>query len=362
MFNINALSTDKDFINGTNCLLKKEYCNAIKYYNASKEKGNCSKELTHNLSIAYFKYGTDLLNNSLKNHDTNHEMIIEQFDNAIKHGYSIGEVYYNRGVSYLFAKEYGKAQENFDNAIKKDYTEAQCYYNLGITFSKLNNVNQAIESFSIALTKNPKDVDILFEYGHAQFTGGNYNESIDKFKLLLQQPSLDAFRKIDVYCRLTKAIKHASDLAKVNLNEQANEILTYLLEADKLLNHIEDSSNNGYAAYIYSHLGTIYLNKGNFQDAKNYLSKAHVINPDDIIIANNLSITLFQLIKHSVDAGEITEQSNDNYNPAIKLLQHANDNTSLNNLASMYLSIGEYDKAQETLSKLLGNDSETHTL
>jgi tetratricopeptide (TPR) repeat protein len=360
MLNNQSINQLNSFLLGTQALLKKDYENAIKHYKSASNNGNESNELKNNRAIAYFEYGNKLLKEQIDRSKIDYPKAIKQFDEAIKFGYPGGSAHYNKGVAYLYDKKYNEAISSFQGAINQGYKEAQCYYNLGIAYNELDKLDDAIKNFKEAKIQKPNDEDILYEYGSAQLQGTYYTDSINTFKTLLESPELSDLRKIDILCKLTKSTKEVIKNLPITENanvDQNNSFIPYLQTAKDLLNNIQSAPNyKEYAIYIYSNLGTIELTNGQLEQAKEHLEKANKLDTKDRVVANNLSITLAQLAKQLDDVSDEDSaiQKQEYYGNAIDLLKNFNDPSSLQNLASIYLSADQPDDASKVFSQLLG--------
>jgi tetratricopeptide (TPR) repeat protein len=92
-----------------------------------------------------------------------YEGAINEFDNALKHGFVVDGVYYVRGLAKKAIDDFNGAFEDFNMAIERNPCYAEAFYDRGLIKShKLDDNEGALEDYNRALELKPTYVDALF--------------------------------------------------------------------------------------------------------------------------------------------------------------------------------------------------------
>jgi|GEM_PF-5842641 Flp pilus assembly protein TadD len=93
---------------------------------------------------------------------------ISNYSKAIEINPKFGEAYNNRGVAYLWKKEFYLAIADFNQAIKLDPKDGKPYNNRAIVYAYLGEINKAREDLhkakSLGIAVNPEFLKYLDSY------------------------------------------------------------------------------------------------------------------------------------------------------------------------------------------------------
>ncbi|ORX77475.1 Bardet-Biedl syndrome protein 4 [Anaeromyces robustus] len=102
-----------------------------------------------------------------------HRSAIEIYDEALKLAGKDWEIYHNKGICYLFLKDYRKAIENFYKALEINNHDST-YTLLGKLLINCGEYEEAIALYEQAITISPDNVDFLIILGLLYLKRDNY--------------------------------------------------------------------------------------------------------------------------------------------------------------------------------------------
>jgi tetratricopeptide (TPR) repeat protein/predicted MPP superfamily phosphohydrolase len=157
----------------------------------------------------------------------------------------------NLGAAYSDLKEFDKAMDFYKQALKINPFDVPTLVNKGILLSRMGKSEDAIKNYDLALKIEPKNPIILGNKGNDLEILGETEKAMETFVEALEiDPEND-------FLLLNKS-------AILNNNEKYSEGLEFLLKLKSL--------HPNYP-HTYSHLGILYLNLNNFQEALDNLKK-----------------------------------------------------------------------------------------
>ncbi|MCO5251031.1 MAG: tetratricopeptide repeat protein [Candidatus Kapabacteria bacterium] len=106
---------------------------------------------------------------------------LELYTEVIKGGKQDAEIYYRRGMAYLYLNQFDKALADFSLVIDKDKKNADAYNNRGLCHSYMGNVDMAFDDFSVAIKLDPKFAQAYINRGSALVSKGEFDQAIDDF-------------------------------------------------------------------------------------------------------------------------------------------------------------------------------------
>jgi tetratricopeptide (TPR) repeat protein len=96
---------------------------------------------------------------------------------------TIGEAYYNRGLTYAKGKgHYDKAISDFNKAIEITPRVAYIYGDRGLTYVMKGQSDKAISDFNKAIDLNPRYAPAYNNRGFVYYKKGQYNKACSDFK------------------------------------------------------------------------------------------------------------------------------------------------------------------------------------
>jgi tetratricopeptide (TPR) repeat protein len=293
-------------------------------------------------------------------------------------------------LNYLEAKNYQLAKQTGENAVKLYPNNADAHRCLGEAYYYLGNSNSSIEELKTAekLTSDKKTLGAIYSY-----LGGDYS-------------NLNDFNTALLY--YSRGLKISTDLNDTkNESRELNNIASIYEKMgnyDKALEYLNKSlqltSDPSAIATIYDEVGLVYLIKGDNNKAIEYAKKAMQAGENAVkLYPNNadahqcLGEAYYYLgdfsssIEELKTAEKLTSDKktlaaiysylggdylnlNDfntallYYSRGLKISTDLNDTKNesreLNNIASIYEKMGNYDKALEYLNKSLQLTSELY--
>lgn len=194
--------------------------------------------------------------------------------------------YFEWKQNYVEAvKWYRKAAEQGSNSAK--YRLGLCYYDgTGVT----KNHAEAVKLFKEATQTKYPDTDALYALGICYYNGEGarkdyveamrlFQKAADRYNAKAQQKLGDCYYYgygvIQDYHEAAVWYKKASDAGLAQATEslkRANEMISYMTQADNAQNHSKNIGNSDVSAL--NHQGIIYLNDNNYAEAYNCFKKA----------------------------------------------------------------------------------------
>lgn len=404
---INNESPNAYLLLGTVYQSKGDYTNAIDNYEIAISKNNKLIEAYNNLgviyknlkhydkSVYYFKEALKIdhkradiyynLGNVHKIIDKPREAI-NDFERAIKLNPEFTPSYNNLGIIYEQLGKYNEAINVYQKGLKVDYNNLKLHYNLGVVFELMNNPNEAEESYKKAVELNPNCIDahnnlgVVYEkqgqlesakncYEDALSLNPNYIKSRNNLALVYEklndyESAIKEYKKaIAVNPNYTVALSNLGKLLylKESYNE-AEAIFEKLLKINKddfdsrlYLARVLEKIDPNRAVDVYNNLlrndptnvelrrslGDLYRSLDrNFEALEEY-KKVEKLLPGDI--------------ENKIKIAQVSKMEGE-YVDAIKTLEElaasGSDDKVMNELGSIYLEIGENDKAINIFEKL----------
>lgn len=146
--------------------------------------------------------------------------------------------------------------------------DSRIYLYTAILQNKLGQSAKSIDTLRKVIKKNPNDVQVLYFLGHLEGEAGEMGRAILNMKRVIQIDS-----------------EHSDALNYLAFYYADNNIL--LDEAEKLASKaVEIKPEDGH--YLDT-LGWVYFHKGQYEKAQKALEKAHILLPEEAVIAEHLA-------------------------------------------------------------------------
>lgn len=266
------------FLKGNLELDKKEYANAIRYYDEALLKKADLADVHNNRGIAYLRLSE--LGKAL-----------EDFNKAVEIDPKFEEAYFNRAGVFIDQQAFPLATADLEH-IRKTYGDSTNYYlKWGDLKFGQGYYEQALAEYDRALTLRPKNVQALVNRGVAYFEKKNFKAAKADFESAVKMDSQQqlAYNNLAlIFARenqpeqASKFIDRALDFDPVNPIYLNNKGYILLLqnqqsEAKKLIDQslAKDPQNS----YAHRNLGLYFLKNGQKSEALAALQKAYQLSP-----------------------------------------------------------------------------------
>lgn len=188
-----------------------------------------------------FQAYKDLGQYAYKNGDYNNAL--EDLSRAIDIRTDDGEVYFLRGMVYLYKKENKMASDDLDKAIELKFDSAELYFNRGNLYQQQNENSDAIENYNIALSKKEDYGEAYYRRGQGRYHLDQVEEALEDFAeaISLRPDYFDAYMQRGLLLKelqdYPSALHDFNKAIELNPNEIAgfyerSETLFYLQRVD----------------------------------------------------------------------------------------------------------------------------------
>jgi tetratricopeptide (TPR) repeat protein len=155
--------------------------------------------IEQNLADWRFYYNLGLSHHGLKNYDA----AITNYNVALKHNglesQQTGQIYNDRGLSYLLSRRATKAIADFTRSIDTDTSNQFAYYNRACAYHRQQNYLAAIADFTQAIQLNPTNIQVYVNRGWLYHQIGQNHLAITDLRFaskeFKQQGNLQAYRQ-----------------------------------------------------------------------------------------------------------------------------------------------------------------------
>ena len=106
-----------------------------------------------------------------------YEIILEFYNNRIKHNYKLAETYNNRGVYYLEQKSYTQAFNDFQESIKINENLKEPYFNLALLYYSIGEYNNAMQNINKFFELKSKTTENYSAYSYGTVNGETYSNN-----------------------------------------------------------------------------------------------------------------------------------------------------------------------------------------
>ncbi len=167
------LDEDKDFAEGSELFLKKQYEEAILSFGKVVERFPNRYEGFYNLGLAHLRAG-------------HIDQAIVHFVKAIDLNPESFESYQALGESYFQKGEGDKAAANLAQAVALQPDNPMAYYNLGLAYDKMEKPSEALQAYLKAIALKPDFSAPYYQAGLASIRLEYYKEAIAYFEKFLE--------------------------------------------------------------------------------------------------------------------------------------------------------------------------------
>lgn len=195
----------------------------------------------------------------------NFKEALQDIDKAQNLGYESADISYFRGMVYLLAGDYSKAEKQYNYAISANDKYANAYCDRGTAHFLRENYKAAIDDYTTAITINPSATYAYVFRAQAKTESGNINAALNDIKTALEIAP-DDYDLINargqLYAKNKQYDKAAADF-------------------DALIEKYPENPS-AYISY-----GNMYFDRQDYGKAKSYFSKAIEKDPYNYSAYNN---------------------------------------------------------------------------
>lgn len=221
---------------------------------------------------------------------------VGSFTKVIDHDQNNFEAYYNRGMSYLFQKQYAAAVDDLSRAVDIDPENPDAYNARGLAVGYLGRVDEAINDFSRAIELDRQFAQAYINRGSAYISALKYREALKDFSSAIKydpkNPS-SFFQRGRLYVRQKELQKSVDDFTKavqLGLNDPT----------------------------VYYNRGNSYYKMKKYKKAITDYSRVLALNPGDTEALNNRAMA-YEMSgnkkKAKVDRKKLNEMSSKKFPP-----------------------------------------------
>jgi len=291
---------------------KKEFIEAIKFFNDSSEIDIVNENLYRYRGDCYFENG-------------NYQNAIEDYTQYLSITKTNGEIYFKRGICNLTLGMNLKALNDFDEALSHASKQDQkdIHFNRGLVFKNMGELDQAVNSFCVVISLEPENVEAHVNRGVILYEMGKIDKAIQDFEKAIE---LDPKNTKAYYSRG----KIYQDLKKI---DKAKRDFDKAIEADPA------------NAHAYYARGSILFELGDIDAAKQDFDKTLELDTDnaDAYYARGV-------VYHKME-GINSIHAIDDFNEALK--RKPTNSAFLISRGKSNFEIGEYAKAIQDLDKVI---------
>ena len=194
---------------------RKDYPNALRYYNQSLQRNSSDMigidpaEPLTNIGLIYGEMGK-------------HDPAVKYLEKAVKIGPRNALYHYNLGVAYFEQGRYDEAINEMKTALSFKPDQRDAHHYLGISYIQQGLFDQAIKELLAAVRLRPDDAELHYNLGIAYLKNGRYDEAISEFGIALRlKPDYkEAYQNVELLMQKRGVIKDAvsSTIAVFRIN------------------------------------------------------------------------------------------------------------------------------------------------
>lgn len=196
-----------------------------------------------------------------------HKTALDVFDEAERLSKEDREIWHNKGMCFLYLKQYEKAIECFENANSIQRHEST-FSQLGRVYRLMGNEDEALKVYMDALETSPENPEILTTLGLLYLKLGNNTKA---FEYLGNSLTYDA--------KNPKTILAAGSIIQDNQDMDV-ALVKYRVAATQTPN----------SAQLWNNIGMCFFGKGKLVAAVSCLKRAVYLSPFEWIISFNLGV------------------------------------------------------------------------
>lgn len=208
---------------GQTDFFKKRYESAIRNFNRAIEAGDSSFDVFYYRGLSYL-------------YSENFDSALKDLNIAVGKENRFPDVYNSRGLAYLYLGELKLALDDFTSAINLDSNFAEAYSNRASVFIEIGEIEPAIQDLEKSIKLNPKSPLSFYEKGRALYKMKKYVEAVQDFdksiELGLKNSKVyynrgNAFFKLEKYQLAIKDYTRCIELDSLDTEALNNRAVAY---------------------------------------------------------------------------------------------------------------------------------------
>ena len=176
--NVEKFSALNEFAKGNDFSARKDYPQALAFYDAAIKLDPQLAEAYNNRGIIKYELGQ-------------FAAAVEDYTKALKLKSNFVDAYNNRGNAYAALSQFQKAKQDLQAALKLNNKSADGHNNLGNVYYSMKNYDAAIEEYTLAIQLNQNFVEAYYNRAVAHYVQGNLIQSLSDIKKARELKSND---------------------------------------------------------------------------------------------------------------------------------------------------------------------------
>ncbi len=197
---------------------------------------------------------------SFKEIETNPDMAIEDYTEAIQQEPNVAEYYFKRSYAYRIKKDYYRAISDLTEAIRLNPNDAMLYNNRGVAYYEKRDYDRAISDYNEAIRLNPNYAEAYSNRGAVYYNNDNYDKAISE---------------VNEAIRLNPNFTHAYDSRAYAYHDKG--------DYDKAISDYTQAIRLNPEAFRYSSRGYAYEKKGDYDRAIADYTQAIRLDPNNAL-------------------------------------------------------------------------------
>ena len=115
-------------------------------------------------------------------HLQRYEEALTSYEQALRLGYHMTEIYYDQGNTLYHLRRYGEAVDAYQQAILLKPTFAVAYYDLGNALYHLHRYEEAVDAYEKSIDLEPERAVAYYDLGNALYQTQRYNDAVAAYK------------------------------------------------------------------------------------------------------------------------------------------------------------------------------------
>ncbi len=237
----------------------------------NKIKEYIQKNLTEGRKFKFF-YNLGIDSYSKKDYQN----ALKFFNRAAEQPEAKSEVYYNLGLTYQCIKDYDKAIEAYNKFLDNNPQDYDAVYNLGLTYFLKEDFSSAVNCFEKCL-KVKLEEDSIKALALAYLSLGETQKALEfADKIFYEENGLQ------LYYSIAKVFENKNSL---------NKDFTYIDKAIEMHKRIIDADSNYFDSYLSASI--CYAKKGEWENSVEFCKKALTVNPKSYEANNQMGLIYY---------------------------------------------------------------------
>ena len=280
MYPTESLSPDLSRSRARAAVLSRDFVLAERLYKNLLKKHPENIDLLHELAAMYARCGQ-------------YESACVEYERILAANPDDYKALLHLGGIYRHLHRYTDSVDVLDKALRINPGDMQIYYNLGSTYNLMGNYQEALDCFSTVIDTNPGDILAYNHLGRIYAALGKASEAVSVYRRGLQMDSnhpvlhYNLARELSLLGRDEEAVQEyeAALRAKPGWSDAINGFALFLISRNRIAQaydvlqqglHVSPEDSG-----LQSTMGTLQLQRGDFDDAASYFKTVLNHNAED---------------------------------------------------------------------------------